>query len=146
MLNGSTLFAGHAALFPFTRTPTVAVTSADLVPSQGTALADAATLLQPNTDLCSEYTMPTLTANRVVTLGVTGPPVTGQMVRIVRKDATANTLTVANGGTNGGNLFVVPTAPSATKWPSATFYFNSVDWVFVGMEYNVTETHAVTVT
>lgn len=66
----------------------------------------------------------TLTANRVLTLGVTGA-VDGSVIYIRRFDVTAYTLTINNGGSGAGTLRVMP--KSATDW--AVFRFNGTDWV-----------------
>lgn len=115
----------------------VAATTATVVTASGSALADADYLLQPFTDKASQYKVPalTLSANRNITLGVTGPPITGTLVRIVRLDVSAFTIAFLNGGTNGGTL-VAAVAPGQAC--SFTFYYNGADWVFVGFEYATT--------
>jgi hypothetical protein len=100
----------------------------------GVNLVDGNAVVSPGNDKASEYVLPaaTLTANRNVTLQ-TSSAVTGQLVRIVRKDLTANTYAVINGGTNGGTLFTFGASPTGVQ--AVTAYYNGVDWVFVGFEY-----------
>jgi hypothetical protein len=106
-----------------------------LKPTEGAALTNADVTVNPATDGASEYTLPaaTLTGNHTVTLGVTGSPITGTTVNIVRKDLTANTYAVINGGTNGGTAFTFASAPAGAQ--VASFFYNSVDWVFAGFQY-----------
>ena len=70
----------------------------------------------------------TRSTNRTVTLGITSP-FTGLSVLIEDRDLSANTLTITNGGTNGGSV-VFPT--SHTKPMGMWWYWNSADWVFNG--------------
>lgn len=109
-----------------------------LKPKEGAALTDANTTIQPFTDKASQYTMAgptTMTTNRTDIIGVTSVP-TGMLVRIVRKDTTANTLALTNGGTNGGTIHTFGASPTTIE--AMTAYFNGVDWVKTGFEYLVT--------
>ena len=76
-----------------------------IVPSP-TPLGDASVTINPGTDGVSLYTMPagTMTTNRVITVGAGGSAnlIAGvTTVYIQRRDLTANTLTIRNGGANG---------------------------------------------
>jgi hypothetical protein len=104
-------------------------------PAQGSNLTDTNATINPGSDLDSQYTLPaaTLSTNRTLTIGTTGTPVTGLLVRIVRVDATGNTYAVINGGTNGGTVFTFAASP--TKIQAITVYYNGVDYVLVGFEY-----------
>lgn len=108
-----------------------------LKPKEGAALTDANATIQPFTDKASQYTLPasTLTTNRTLTLGTTGV-LTGTLVRIARKDLTANTYAIANGGTNGGTLLTFGASPTTIE--AATFFYNGTDWVYTGREYLAT--------
>ena len=98
--------------------------------AEGSLLGDASVTIQPFTDQVSKYSMPAATrsTNRTVTLGITSP-FTGLSVLIEDRDLSANTLTITNGGTNGGSV-VFPT--SHTKPMGMWWYWNSADWVFNG--------------
>ncbi|HEY7541606.1 MAG TPA: hypothetical protein VIF11_15785 [Methylomirabilota bacterium] len=104
-------------------------------PKAGTNLVDGNAVVSPGNDKASQYTLPaaTLTANRTVTLNASSA-ITGQLVRIVRKDLTANTYTIINNGTNGpNNLRVLAASPGAVC--AGTAMYNGVDWVDVGFEW-----------
>jgi len=98
----------------------------------GAPLGDANTTVQPGNDLVSAYLLPaaTLSANRIVTLGVLGTLIAGvTTVWIVRRDLTANTLTIRNGGTNGVLIpdIVLPASPPHAMALGATY--NGADWI-----------------
>lgn len=102
-------------------------------PNPGANLTDANATIQPNTDKASEYTLPaaTLSTNRSLTIGVTGPPITDSIVQIVRRDLSANTYTVINGGAGAGTLF---TFPGGTVTPQAvTCIFDGANWILLNM-------------
>jgi hypothetical protein len=102
---------------------------------EGSALTDASTTVNPGSDAVSQYVLPaaTLTTNRTLTIGTSGSPVTGSLVRIVRQDLTGNTYAIANGGGGGGTIFTFGATP--TKVTALTVFFNGSDWVLVGFQY-----------
>lgn len=65
----------------------------------------------------------TLTANRTVTVN-TDSAVTDEVIEFYRYDATANTLTIANGGVGGGNCIVLP----ASKKRACRIKFDGTNW------------------
>lgn len=73
------------------------------------------------------YTVPTatLTGNRTVTLLTGAGEKKGDTILITRVDATANTLTVANGGGGGGNVAVLPISVKG----SVLAEFDGTNWV-----------------
>jgi len=98
----------------------------------GANLTDADATKNPGSDAASAYTMPaaTLTAARVITLGVTGTLTAGaSTVWIQRRDLTANTLTIRNGGTNGTGIadVVLPASPAHAMLVGCTY--DGVDWI-----------------
>ena len=97
----------------------------------GVALTDADTTVQPFTDKVSKYSAAAAsrTGNRTKTLGIASA-YTGKWVEIEDRDLSANTLTVANAGTAGGNLGVFPT--SHTNPMSMLCYYDGVNWLFNG--------------
>lgn len=92
----------------------------------GAALTDASATINPASDKASEYTLPaaTLTADRALTLGVTGSPVTKSIVQITRRDLTAKTYTVKDDG--GTTLLTFGASPSAPQ--GACFQFNGTSY------------------
>lgn len=101
---------------------------------QGAALTDANATIAPGTDHASEYVLSaTLTANRTITLSPTSANANAT-VRIQRKASTgAFTLTVVNGGTNGGTIAVFAVSPTENQAVDAVF--NGVDWLYAGFAY-----------
>jgi hypothetical protein len=98
----------------------------------GAPLGDANTLVQPGVDLVSLYTMPaaTMSAPRIVTLDVAGVLIAGvTTVWIRRRDLTANTLTIRNGGANGLLIpdVVLPASPPHAMLLGATY--NGADMI-----------------
>lgn len=57
----------------------------------------------------SSYTLPaaTLSANRTITISTTGLG-TGEVMQIIRRDLTANTLAIVNGGAGAGTMYTFP--------------------------------------
>lgn len=104
---------------------TVALTDSEPPVKAGANLADTDATIQPATDNASQYTLPaaTLTMNRTLTLGTTSAWA-GLMVRIVRKDVTANTLAV-------GALFTFPESTAMAAW----FQYTGNDWIFISAGY-----------
>lgn len=94
-----------------------------LVAANGTNLADTATqtveVLADNT----RYTFPGMSQNSTVTLSATNA-VAGDLVTISRTDASAHTLTVANGGAGAGNLAVLV----ISKVGFVTAWFDGTNW------------------
>ena len=104
----------------------------------GTNLGDSSPTINPGSDNASFYTMPvgTMTANRTITLGVTGTLYAGaSTVWILRRDLTAHTLTISNGGTNGTAVpsIVLPTSPPGPMMVGATY--DGSDWYIHTMMY-----------
>ena len=99
----------------------------------GTALTDADTTIAPGTDKASEYTLPaaTLSANRVLTLGVTGSPATSLLVQVTRRDLAAHTYTVKDDA--GTTLLTFASAPTAPQ--GASFTFNGTHFVLAQFFY-----------
>jgi hypothetical protein len=88
--------------------------------------------IDPGTDMASMYTMPasTLSTNRVITLGVTGTLYAGtSTVWVARRDTSANTLTIQNGGPGGAaaSSLVIPGSLSTPVLVGATY--NGTDWI-----------------
>ena len=106
----------------------------------GVNLTNANTTINPGTDKASKYTLPAaiLSANHVLTLGTGGSPTTGLTVWIVRRDLTANTYTINNGGPAGaavGKTIILPASPG--KPMGACWYFDGVDWNLIAVVYIV---------
>lgn len=99
----------------------------------GTALTDASATITPAADKASEYTLPaaTLTANRTLTLGVTGSPVTGSLVQITRRDLTAHTFLVQDDASTA--LFTFGSAPTAPQ--GICCRYNGTHYEFVSFFY-----------
>lgn len=97
-------------------------------PTLGVNLTDADATI--NIGQGSRRVLPaaTLSSNRTVTLGTTGSPVTNEILRIERFDATANTLAIVNGGPGAGTLYTFPV--SVTR--AADFQWNGTDWIMAG--------------
>lgn len=68
----------------------------------------------------------TLTADRTLTLDDAGA-VQGDEILVIRNDATAFVLTIANGGAGGGNVAVMPS--SNRSWCRARF--DGTNWIHV---------------
>jgi hypothetical protein len=97
-------------------TAATAVAQAELlgseIPTAGTNLADAnATITIAGG---AQYILPaaTLTANRVITMGVTGSPLTGETIAIFRRGTEAFTLTIQDDAAT--SLFVIPASTRFT--------------------------------
>lgn len=101
----------------------------------GAVLGDASPTVNPAAEAASAYLMPaaTQTANRSITVGITGSPAAGLTVTFFRYDLSAFTLALVNGGPGAGTQFTFPATPSkpqacaltfdGTNWGSATFYY-----------------------
>lgn len=102
-------------------------------PNPGADLTDADVTKNPASDEASMYTLPaaTLTGNHVLTLGVTGSPITNSIVQVVRRDLTGNTYTVKDDAAT--TLVVFGAAPSTPQ--AATFYFDGTHYVFLNFWY-----------
>ena len=103
----------------------------------GAALTNADVSIAPGTDKASEYTLPaaTLTGNHTVTLATTGSPTTGLTVWIVRRDLTANTYAIINGGAGAGTLVTLPASPG--KPMGACVYYDGTNWSLTAVVYIV---------
>ncbi len=93
---------------------------------QGT-LTDAAATIAVGT--ASEFTLPaaTLTANRILTLSTTGA-VAGEVLRVIRRDATAFTYAVVNGGAGGGTMYTFVVSVARV----ADFQYDGTNWAMAG--------------
>lgn len=92
---------------------------------KATNIADSNATLDVGT--ASEFVIPpsTLSMNRTGTLSPsTGSPAVNQAVVITRRDVTANTYAVVNGGPAAGTMYTFP----ASKMFQATFIFDGTDW------------------
>lgn len=116
-------------------TPAISVSSAvamaefvgSEIPTAGSNLNDADATIA--IDGGAQYVLPaaTLTANRTITLGVTGSPVVGETIIILRRDATNKTLTVVDDAST--NLV---TMPASTKM-GAYFRYNGTHYTLSGV-------------
>jgi hypothetical protein len=90
---------------------------------QGAALTNAD--LSKDVAAGSEFTLPaaTLSASHVLTLAVTGSPITNQIIRVTRLDVTANTYVVKDDAAT-----TLLTFPASTKG-MAEFKFNGTHFV-----------------
>lgn len=68
----------------------------------------------------------TLSAPRTITIGTTGA-VAGDELTITRIDATANTLTIVDGGSGTPTLLVMPNS----KTGFVDMYFNGTNWIVI---------------
>jgi hypothetical protein len=89
----------------------------------GAALTNGNATIQITAGKWRELPASTLTANRVLTLGVTGAAA-GDRLKVTRLDTTAYTYAVVNGGTGAGTLLTFPAGRAAF----ALFYFDGTDW------------------
>jgi hypothetical protein len=98
-------------------------------------LINADFTISPGTAKAGEYTLPaaTLTGAHTCTIATTGSPLTSLTVWIIRRDLTANTYAIINGGTGGGTLFTFPASPG--KPMGACVYFNGINWSLTAVVY-----------
>jgi hypothetical protein len=102
-------------------------------PLKALSLTDADQTLTPGTSKVSQYTQSiTLTNNRTKTINTTSC-INGQLIDILRSDSGAFTMTIINGGSGGGTLYVFTVSP--TEIQGISLYFNGVDFIFVGFKY-----------
>lgn len=103
------------------------------MPNPGANLPNSNTTVNPAVDSASIYRLPadTLTANRVLTLGVGGSPVTNSIVQITRHDLTAHTYEVRDDAAT--SLFTFPVSPTTPQ--AATFFFDGTHYVFLNFFY-----------
>jgi hypothetical protein len=103
-----------------------------LVLNPGPTITDANATVQPVTDVAGSYTAPaaTFSTNRTTHLGIVGPPPAGYCLVLKRSDLSANTWTIVNDGTNGGNVWVFAGNPALPQ--SISVYFDGVDWLLNG--------------
>lgn len=94
-----------------------------LAAANGTALANTATQTVEPLGPVTRYTMATMSQGSTVTLSATGAA-PGDMLTVSRTDTSANTLTVANGGTGGGNIAVLV----ASKEGFVKAWFDGTNW------------------
>jgi hypothetical protein len=107
-------------------------------PLAGAPLTDASVTIDPGSDAASQYTLPaaTLTDDRILTLGVAGPPLTEQRGRIVRRDATAHSYTVVNGGAGGaGSMSIAIPAPAGGHALALDYIFDGTNFTSLGLTY-----------
>jgi hypothetical protein len=101
----------------------------------GTALTNADVSHAPASDAASLYVLPTttLTGNHTLTLATTGSPATGLVVTVIRRDLTAHTYAVINGGVGAGTLLTFASAPATAQ--GARFIFGGTNWTLVDFFY-----------
>lgn len=87
----------------------------------GTDIADSDNTIQATGGLWRKC--PTITANRIITIGTTGA-VAGMQMDITRLSTAAFTMAIANGGGGGGTLTTFP----ASKKGSCTLQFDGTNW------------------
>jgi hypothetical protein len=108
-------------------TAATAVAQAELlgseIPTAGTNLADANATIAIGGG--AQYVLPaaTLTANRVITLGVTGSPITGETIAILRRGTEAFSLTIQDDAAT--SLLVMP---ASTRF-AGYFRYNGTHYV-----------------
>ena len=93
------------------------------IPTAGTNLTDANASINIGGGAQCVLPAATLTTNRVLTLAVTGSPLTGEIMAVLRRDTTANTYTIQDDA--GTTLFVMP---ASTKF-AAYFRFSGTHFV-----------------
>lgn len=105
------------------------------LPAKAADLTDASGTNSPGTDAASQYTLPavTLTTNRTLTLGTAGSPATNLVVQVIRRDLTANTYAVINGGGGGGTMMTFGASPATSV--GASFYYDGTNWNFLNFFY-----------
>ena len=113
-------------------------TSTATAPKQAANLTDASPTVNPGTDAASQYTLPaaTLSVNRTLTLGTTGSPPTNLVVQVIRRDLTAHTFAIVNGGTGAGTMLTFASAPASAQ--GASFYFDGTNWNLLNFFYVAT--------
>jgi len=96
------------------------------IPTSSAPLADANATITVAAG--AQYVMAdgTMTANRVITLGTSGSPLTGEMIAILRRDTGAYTLTVNDDAASA--LVVLP----ASRRYAAYFRFDGTHYVLSG--------------
>jgi hypothetical protein len=102
-------------------------------PAAGADLIDADDTVNPASSKISASTLrePTLTAARVLTIGVTGSPVTSHAYQVIRRDLSAYTYTVKDDA--GTTLFTFAASPTAPQ--GASFYFDGTHYKFLSFYY-----------
>lgn len=116
-----------------TPSPSASLPAAVLVPVRGSDLTNADVTVNPASDKATLYSLPaaTLTANHVLTLGVSGSPITNSVVQIERRDLTSNTYTVKND--SGTSLLIFAATPTGAQ--GASFYFDGTHYNFLSFYY-----------
>jgi len=105
---------------------------ADGAPRAGNDLTNASITRNPAVDAASVYTLPhILSANHVLTLGVSGSPVTNSIVQVIRRDLSGFTYTVNDDA--GTPLIVFAASPVSAQ--GATFYFDGTHYVRLNFFY-----------
>ena len=101
----------------------------------GVDLPDANITINPGFEQVSQRTLraAVLTAARVATLGVSGSPPAGTQFDLVRRDLSANTYTVNNGGPGGGTLLTFAGSPLTPQ--GAKLGFDGTNWNFIDFFY-----------
>jgi hypothetical protein len=97
-------------------------------PDRGDDLTDAAVTIYPSGNRWRVLPAATLSANRVVTLGIASSTQSveeGDWILVTRQDATAYTLSLLNGGPGAGTVATLP--GGGTSW--ALVYFDGTNWI-----------------
>ncbi len=102
-------------------------------PAVGSALTDADATVNPASSAISASVLPasTLTANRVLTIGVSGSPVTNQVYQVIRRDLSAHTYTVKDDA--GTTLYTFGASPSGAQ--GVSIYYNGTHYAFLSFYY-----------
>lgn len=113
--------------------PIINLPSGVIQPKAGANLTNADATINPASDAASLYTLPaaTLTGAHILTLGVSGSPITNSIVQLIRRDLTSNTYTIKDDA--GTTLLVFASGPSGAQ--GASFYFNGTHYVFLSFYY-----------
>jgi hypothetical protein len=100
-------------------------------------LTDADVTITPGTDKAGEYTLPaeTLTGPHSCKVATTGSPVTALSIWVIRRDLTANTYAIINGGGGGGTLITLPASPGVPM--GVCLYFDGTNWSMTAVVYLV---------
>jgi hypothetical protein len=97
------------------------------VAANGTAVADGATANVSALGRVTRYLIATESQNATITLVTTGA-VVGDVIRVVRTDASAHTVAFVNGGVGAGTMATL--VASKVGWFQS--YFDGTNWLFDG--------------
>jgi hypothetical protein len=131
--NGTTLSLGSTGNLQLSVGGAAPVVIGGPQPATGANLGNADATINPASDKASLYLLPagTLTAARVLTLGVSGAPITSSVLQVVRRDLSANTLTVNDDA--GTTLLTFAASPTTAQ--GATFYYTGTHYALLSFYY-----------